>query len=117
MLSTSEFRLTVLPFSTSSVILVTDNVTKAAPGWYSDGTNKAYWDGNVVSQFQACSVLSILNSFTGGCLYFTTSGPAQASITVQTSIDNGATWTQDLLLALDVIYLHLLLLLDLECKV
>jgi hypothetical protein len=31
-------------------------VTKAAPGWYSDGTNKAYWDGNVVSQFQACSV-------------------------------------------------------------
>jgi hypothetical protein len=26
-------------FSTSSVILVTDNVTKA-PGWYSDGTNK-----------------------------------------------------------------------------
>jgi hypothetical protein len=27
---TSEFRLTVLPFSTSSVILVTDNVTKAA---------------------------------------------------------------------------------------
>jgi hypothetical protein len=28
--STSEFRLTVLPFSTSSVILVTDNVTKAA---------------------------------------------------------------------------------------
>jgi hypothetical protein len=25
---TSEFRLTVLPFSTSSVILVTDNVTK-----------------------------------------------------------------------------------------
>jgi hypothetical protein len=19
-------------------------VTKAAPGWYSDGTNKAYWD-------------------------------------------------------------------------
>jgi hypothetical protein len=29
---TSEFRLTVLPFSTSSVILVTDNVTKAAPG-------------------------------------------------------------------------------------
>jgi hypothetical protein len=71
-LPTSEFRLTVLPFSTS-VILVTDNVTKAAPGWYSDGTNKAYWDGNVVSQFQACSVLSIvLNSFTGGCLYFTT---------------------------------------------
>jgi hypothetical protein len=57
---TSEFRLTVLPFSTSSVILVTDNVTKAAPGWYSDGTNKAYWDGNVVSQFQACSVLSIV---------------------------------------------------------
>jgi hypothetical protein len=117
---TSEFRLTVLPFSTSSVILVTDNVTKAAPGWYSDGTNKAYWDGNVVSQFQACSVLSIvLNSFTGGCLYFTTSGPAQASITVQTSIDNGATWTNNTgsLLALDVIYLHLLLLLDLECKV
>jgi hypothetical protein len=34
-----EFRLTVLPFN-SSVILVTDNVTKAAPGWYSDGTNK-----------------------------------------------------------------------------
>jgi hypothetical protein len=89
-----KFRLTVLPFSTSSVILVTDNVTKAAPG-YSDGTNKAYWDGNVVSQFQACSVLSIvLNSFTGGCLYFTTSGPAQASITVQTSID-GATWTNN----------------------
>jgi hypothetical protein len=107
-------------FCTSSVILVTDNVTKAAPGWYSDGTNKAYWDGNVVSQFQACSVLSIvLNSFTGGCLYFTTSGPAQASITVQTSIDNGATWTNNTgsLLALDVIYLHLLLLLDLECKV
>jgi hypothetical protein len=45
-------------------------VTKAAPGWYSDGTNKAYWDGNVVSQFQACSVLSVLNSFTGGCLYY-----------------------------------------------
>jgi outer membrane protein assembly factor BamB len=52
--------------------------------------------GRVVSQFQACSVLSIvLNSFTGGCLYFTTSGPAQASITVQTSIDNGATWTNN----------------------
>jgi hypothetical protein len=50
-------------FSTSSVILVTDNVTKAAPGWYSDGTNKAYWDGNVVSQFQACSVLSIVLNF------------------------------------------------------
>jgi hypothetical protein len=48
---TSEFRLTVLPFSTS-VILVTDNVTKAAPGWYSDGTNKAYWDGNVVVNFR-----------------------------------------------------------------
>jgi hypothetical protein len=91
---TSEFRLTVL-LLVPSVILVTDNVTKAAPGWYSDGTNKAYWDGNVVSQFQACSVLSIvLNSFTGGCLYFTTSGPAQASITVQTSIDNGA-WTNN----------------------
>jgi hypothetical protein len=29
--------LLFLPFSTSSVILVTD-VTKAAPGWYSDGT-------------------------------------------------------------------------------
>jgi hypothetical protein len=57
-------------FCTSSVILVTDNVTKAAPGF--DGTNKAYWDGNVVSQFQACSVLSIVLS--GGCLYFTTSG-------------------------------------------
>jgi hypothetical protein len=28
-------------------------------------------------------------------LYFTTSGPAQASITVQTSIDNGATWTNN----------------------
>jgi hypothetical protein len=40
--SPTSFRLTVLPFSTSSVILVTDNVTKAAPGWYSDGTNKAY---------------------------------------------------------------------------
>jgi hypothetical protein len=38
-------------------------------------------------------------------LYFTTSGPAQASITVQTSIDNGATWTNNTgsLLALDVI--------------
>jgi hypothetical protein len=62
-----------------------------------------YWDGNVVSQFQACSVSSIvLNSFTGGCLYLLL-GPAQASITVQTSIDNGATWTNNTgsLLALD----------------
>jgi hypothetical protein len=85
---------TVLPFSTSSVILVTDNVTKAAQVGIQMELTKQ--DGNVVSQFQACSVLSIvLNSFTGGCLYFTTSGPAQASITVQTSIDNGATWTNN----------------------
>jgi hypothetical protein len=39
----------------SSVILVTDNVTKAAPRLVFRLTNKAYWDGNVVSQFQACS--------------------------------------------------------------
>jgi hypothetical protein len=94
-------------------------VTKAAPGWYSDGTNKAYWDGNVVSQFQACSVLSIvLNSFTGGCLYFTLLQDLlklQHRLVLITAL-HGQT-IQDLLLALDVIYLHLLLLLDLECKV
>jgi hypothetical protein len=67
-------------------------VTKCS-GWYSDGTNKAL-GRNVVSQFQACSVLSIvLNSFTGGCLYFT--GTCSSFITVQTSIDNGATWTNN----------------------
>jgi hypothetical protein len=53
-------------------------------------------------------------------LYFTTSGPAQA-ITVQTSIDNGATWTNNTgsftSPRCDIPHL-LLLLLDLEqCKV
>jgi hypothetical protein len=64
-------------------------VTKAAPGWYSDGTNKAL-GRKVVSQFVVCSVLSIVLNFHKWLLVLYYSGPAQASITVQTSIDNGA---------------------------
>jgi hypothetical protein len=78
---------------------------------YSDGTNKHIGTEMLLVNFRLCSVLSI-DSFTGGCLYFTTSGLQSAD-----SIDNGATWTNSLgSLALDVIYLHLLLLLDLECR-
>jgi hypothetical protein len=69
-------------------------VTKAAPGWYSDGTNKAYWEMLLVNF--SCSVLSIvLNSFIAAVACTLLPGPAQASITVQTSIDNGATWTNN----------------------
>jgi hypothetical protein len=60
---------TVLSFSTSSVLLVTDNVTKALQvGIQMELT--AYWDGNVVSQFQACFIYCF-EFFTGGC-FFTT---------------------------------------------
>lgn len=92
----SEYRLSVLPFSATSVILVTDNVTKAPAEWYSDGTNKAYWDGNVISQFQPCAAqLTItLNSYTDGCLLFTTTGTVPAVLTVQASEDNGVTWSR-----------------------
>jgi hypothetical protein len=69
-------------FITSSVILVTDNLTKAAQVGIQMELTKRIGTEMLIN-FQACSVLSIvLNSFTGGCLYFTTSGPAQASITV-----------------------------------
>jgi hypothetical protein len=56
--STSEFRLTVLPFN-SSVILVTDNVTKAAQVGIQMELTKHIGTEMLLVNFQACSVLSI----------------------------------------------------------
>jgi hypothetical protein len=71
-----------------------DDSSPAAIGWYADWNNKGYWDGNAISMFGACNAFSIiLDSVSGGCVSFTTSGPDQASVGVEYSIDNGVTWT------------------------
>jgi hypothetical protein len=62
---TAEYRLASLPFSAQSVIFLTDNTTKAAANWYSDGTNKGYWNGVAMSQFSPC-VVKGTSSFTSG---------------------------------------------------
>jgi hypothetical protein len=59
--SYSEFRLLFCLLVLPSVILVTDNVTKAAQVIQMELTK--HIDGNVVSQFQVCSVLSIVLNF------------------------------------------------------
>jgi len=52
----SSYQISNTTFTASSLIYNIDN-SVAATGWYSDGTNKAYWDGTVVSQYQACQLI------------------------------------------------------------
>lgn len=65
-----ERRLQQLPFTANSVIYNTDNSSLSMAGWYSDGSNKAYWDGTALSQFGPCSAPvapTTTYSFDGQC--------------------------------------------------
>jgi hypothetical protein len=50
------YQISNTTFTASSLIYNTDN-SVAAAGWYSNGTNKAYWNGSVISQYQACQLI------------------------------------------------------------
>lgn len=51
----SEYQIQNVSFDASSLIYLTNNEV-ATNGWYSDGTNKAYWDGTALSSFTTCYV-------------------------------------------------------------
>jgi hypothetical protein len=51
----SSYQISNSIFNESSLIYDTDNSVSAI-GWYSDGTNKGYWDGSVISGYTTCTI-------------------------------------------------------------
>lgn len=93
----AQYRISTLTFLSTSLVYNT-NDTPAQTGWYSDGANKAYWDGESLTNFSACVLISItLDSYNGTEVLFTISGGSISALNMMTSVDAGVTWTSDVI--------------------
>jgi hypothetical protein len=93
----TSYRISTSTFVSTSLVYNT-NDTVAAAGWYSDGTNKAYWNGTILSSYSACVVIAItFNSFTGTQANFTITGGSVSALNLQKSTNAGVTWTSSLI--------------------